>query len=309
MSEISVILPTYNRAPFIKRSVESILRQTFGDFELIIVDDGSTDSTEEIVRSITDPRIVYVRHSPNRGAAVSRNEGLKLATGKYIAFHDSDDEAFPERLEEGYKALSASGAGVGLVYSGAYTVIGGRKYRFPVPRFAACEYVYPKALRYGLYNIPLITCMLRREVFDKAGTFSLKQKAFIDLEFFMRVSRHYRFDYIDKPLAVFYFTEGCITSDMKNVLSAKKRIFVTYYGDIKNDRRAVSAHFREIGHSYCMCGNVRKGRKFLLAALETDIRNAPAFLYLVFSVSGKGYKGLFGSAKKVFLKLRGLFPA
>jgi glycosyltransferase involved in cell wall biosynthesis len=111
---VSVIIPVYNRADYIGDAVASIRSQTFGDFELLVVDDGSTDSTVDRVRSIRDPRVRLVRHESNRGIPASRNTGLDHARGAFIAWLDSDDIARPRRLEEQVGFLR-SNPGVALV--------------------------------------------------------------------------------------------------------------------------------------------------------------------------------------------------
>lgn len=102
MSElVSIIMPSYNTAQYIRESIESVLSQTYGDWELIIVDDCSTDNTDEIVQPfLSDDRIKYFKNEQNSGAAVSRNKALREAKGKWIAFLDSDDLWLPEKLEK-----------------------------------------------------------------------------------------------------------------------------------------------------------------------------------------------------------------
>lgn len=85
---VSVIIPTYNRAPLLGRAVQSVLNQTYQDFEVIVVDDASLDNTEEVVRHFADPRIHYLRHEENRGTAASRNTAIKIDRGEYVAFLD-----------------------------------------------------------------------------------------------------------------------------------------------------------------------------------------------------------------------------
>ena len=94
----SVIIPTYNRASFITKTIESVVNQTFRSFEIIVVDDGSTDNTEKLVRLISDTRFRYYKKS-NEERAVARNFGTKLATGHYVTFLDSDDLLFPDHLQ------------------------------------------------------------------------------------------------------------------------------------------------------------------------------------------------------------------
>ena len=97
---ISVIIPTYNREKSIERAARSVLNQTYHDIELIIVDDCSTDDTENVVKSFDDFRVRYIRHEKNQGACVARNTGIDAAKGEYIAFQDSDDSWRPEKLEK-----------------------------------------------------------------------------------------------------------------------------------------------------------------------------------------------------------------
>lgn len=99
-NKVSIIMASYNTAQFITETIQSVINQTYSDWELIIVDDCSTDDTEKIVSSFDDPRIYFYKNSSNRGAAVSRNRAIKLAIGEYIAILDSDDVWLPEKLEK-----------------------------------------------------------------------------------------------------------------------------------------------------------------------------------------------------------------
>ena len=97
---VSVVIPVYNRELYIGAAIESVLAQTFSDFELLVVDDGSRDATRDVARSFHDERIRLVCHERNRGIAPTRNAGVDAARGEYLAFLDSDDVALPERLAE-----------------------------------------------------------------------------------------------------------------------------------------------------------------------------------------------------------------
>lgn len=102
---ISIIVPTYNRASTIKDSIKSLIRQTYDNIEIIIVDDGSTDKTEKVVKSIKDPRITYIKLEENRGACYARNLGIKKALGKYVMFNDSDDTFNSRKVEIQYNNI------------------------------------------------------------------------------------------------------------------------------------------------------------------------------------------------------------
>ena len=93
---VSVVMAVYNGAPYVAQGIESLLSQTFGDFELIVVNDGSTDGTAEIVRRFDDPRVRFVENERNLGLAPSLNRGLALARGEFVARQDADDVSEPE---------------------------------------------------------------------------------------------------------------------------------------------------------------------------------------------------------------------
>ncbi len=103
--KISVVMPAYNAERFIKQAIESILAQTFTDFEFIIINDGSKDATEGIIKSFLDPRIVYIENPENRGLSYSFNHGIRAARGKYIARMDADDVSLPVRFKTQFDFL------------------------------------------------------------------------------------------------------------------------------------------------------------------------------------------------------------
>lgn len=102
---VSVVLPAYNMEAYIAAAIESILNQTFKELELILIDDGSTDRTPQIIHSYTDARIIFLQNNNNKGNYPSRNTGIRIARGKYIAVMDADDIASPERLQSQYQYM------------------------------------------------------------------------------------------------------------------------------------------------------------------------------------------------------------
>lgn len=106
---VSIIMPSYNTAPYIAKSIQSVINQTYQNWELIIVDDCSTDDTDAVVSGISDTRIRYLKNEKNSGAAVSRNYALREAKGRWIAFLDSDDLWMPEKLEKQINFMEKNG--------------------------------------------------------------------------------------------------------------------------------------------------------------------------------------------------------
>src|SRR6478735_8796496 len=107
MPQVSVVMPVYNGMPYLKEAVESLLTQRFTDFELVIVNDGSKDGSENFIKNVTDKRVRLVMNEQNLGLIASLNKGITHATGKYIARMDQDDIALPNRLEEQVKFMEA----------------------------------------------------------------------------------------------------------------------------------------------------------------------------------------------------------
>lgn len=121
MAEISVLMPAYNTEQYISASIQSVLKQSFTDFELIILNDGSTDNTHQVITNITDSRIKYYQNEGNKGLTFTRNRLIELSTGKYIAFIDSDDIIEPNRFLIQYKLLEAD-TKLGFVSASAKTI-------------------------------------------------------------------------------------------------------------------------------------------------------------------------------------------
>src|SRR5258705_13939604 len=105
MSQVSVVIPTHNRSEFLRSAIASVLGQTYQDFELIVVDDASTDSTAEVVVSFNDSRIKFIRHQTNQGGSAARNTGIRASKCDYIAFLDDDDEWSPRKLSKQVEVL------------------------------------------------------------------------------------------------------------------------------------------------------------------------------------------------------------
>src|SRR4051794_15571169 len=105
MPKITVLMPVYNAAEYIRETIDSVLSQSFTDFEFLIINDGSTDQSEEIIKSYSDPRIRLINNEKNMRLIATLNKGIELAKGEYIARMDADDICLPTRLEKQYKVM------------------------------------------------------------------------------------------------------------------------------------------------------------------------------------------------------------
>jgi glycosyltransferase involved in cell wall biosynthesis len=206
---VSIVLPTYNRAPLLGRSLRSVLAQSFEEFEVIVVDDGSTDGTAEVVAGFVDPRVRYFKLARNAGAAAARNAGIGLARGKFLAFQDSDDEWVPSKLAKQMAAFARGPESLGMVYSDMQSIRadGSEKY-FAAPDVQRGRLIDPETWFYQVCNLGIQSAVIRREYLAEAGHFNEELPALEDLEMFIRLSRLCAFERLREPLVRYHDTEG-----------------------------------------------------------------------------------------------------
>jgi glycosyltransferase involved in cell wall biosynthesis len=238
---VSVIIPTYNRAPLLPRALDSVLAQTYADFEVLVVDDGSSDATAEVLARYSDDRVRVLRHPVNRGVGAARNFGLREARGDFIAFLDSDDEWLPDKLALQLARFRALGEDVGLVYSGMESVSGDGTRSAREPAFAGD--VYREMLRRNVIEGGGSNAVIRREVVSRVGFFDEDIPAIEDYEYWLRIARLYRVDYVRDPLIRYYDprprrsetadAEARRSRDVASNRSARDRLYDRYGPDMK----------------------------------------------------------------------------
>ena len=289
MVDLSIIIPTYNRAYIISRAIQSVLNQTYRDFEVLVIDDGSTDNTSEIVKSFNDKRLRYIRHGENRGVAAARNTGIMSAEGKYIAFQDSDDEWFPEKLEKQMAVFTTTSPQIGVMYTGFLLIEGNTKTRIPSSKVTKKEgNIYNSLLR-GNFVSPGAS-IVKRECFTKAGMFDEHYVPLEDWEFWLRISRHYHFKCVDEPLLITYHMPDSISSNQNAALRAHRLILEKYYEDIKKDKKTLAIYFSKIGDLLCFNGELNQGREYLLKAFTAFPLNVKPMMAVLASLLGQnGY--------------------
>jgi glycosyltransferase involved in cell wall biosynthesis len=210
MALVSVITPTYNRADKLPRAIESVLSQTHTGIEHIIVDDASTDNTEEIVKNYDDPRVRYIKHESNERQAAARNTGIEVGNGKYIAFIDSDDEWLPTKLEKQIELIESCNKSFAGVYCDGKTIRNSR-----IKDFFASVFPYEirnegqeELIRDILTmqgNISAGSSLLvRTEVARSIGGFDESLPRHEDLDFTLRILYEGKIGYVDEELFVVY---------------------------------------------------------------------------------------------------------
>lgn len=200
----SVIIPLYNKAPYVRKTVESVLGQTFDDYELIIIDNGSNDGSNKIVAGFIDPRIRTVHLEENIGVSNARNKGVSLSTAPYITFLDADDWWEPTFLEE-MRGLIERHPDASIYGTGYYIVKNGKKRVAPIgveEGFTEDEInycaVYAKTLCMPLTSI---TAAMPRSIFDEMGGFKSHLKLGEDFDLWVRIALRHKAVFLNKPLS------------------------------------------------------------------------------------------------------------
>jgi glycosyltransferase involved in cell wall biosynthesis len=196
---VSVIIPAYNRAHVIGRALRSVLSQDYDDFEIIVIDDGSSDSISQVVAGMGDPRIRLIRHQANRGAAAARNTGIRAARGTHIAFLDSDDEWLPSKLRLQLDALAAEPAAAGVASGFLLRRGPDMSVQAIVPRMFK-----PLAMRlmWGCDLSPGATLLCRRDCFCRIGYFDEDLHRLEDWDWLLRFAHVYELTMVHMPLAI-----------------------------------------------------------------------------------------------------------
>lgn len=292
---VSVILPTYNRGHLIVRAILSVLNQSYSDFELLIVDDGSTDQTQEVIARLDDSRIRYIRHKQNQGASAARNTGIKASLGRFLAFQDSDDEWLPNKLAQQVESLTQSPPKVGVVYSRFWHIHGHRKSLIPSQMAKWVGWLpfkgrnlagdlYDSLLR-GNFITPQAT-LVRKECFEKAGLFDERMPRFQDWELWLRIAKHYHFQYIDEPLVSLYFTPRSISANQRALAEAFELILLKHAADVQANPH-LWAHIKYAkGDLLYQSGELSKGKEQLFQAVRLSPYNLVYRLAALLSFCG-----------------------
>jgi glycosyltransferase involved in cell wall biosynthesis len=279
---ISVIIPTYNRSHLIGKSIQSVLNQTYSNFELIVVDDGSTDGTGEVVKAINDKRLKYILCNKNIGAAAARNVGIRLAKGDFIAFQDDDDEWLPKKLEKQIEIIEKSSPEVGVVYTALCRKKGNKNIYIPSKSKKTKKGNIHKSLLEGNF-VSTQTIFVRRDCFEIAGMFDENLPRLQDWELVIRLSKYYLFELIDEPLVLSYYTPQSISSNQKALVIALEIILSKHFEDLKLNN-SLSTFYSMIGHQLCLNMDFERGQKFLVKAAKLSPTNAKLLIITAISI-------------------------
>ncbi len=301
MATVSVIIPTCNRAAYLRTALDSVLSQTFTDFEVIVVDDASTDDTSRVVKEFKAVSIQYVRHDENRGGSVARNTGIAKSQSEYIAFLDDDDEWEPTKLELQMDLLKRSAPNVGLVYTGCRAidratgkVLGQRT---PAQRGDLST----DMLRENCIGSTSST-VLKRVCFEEVGVFDHTLPSFQDYDLWIRLAAKFHIECVSLPLLKYYTHEHKIWTNPQAIMKGIALMLEKHKTFPSELPKYFSHHMLAVGEMYCRKGDFKQGR----LAYREAIRLYPYALryYLDFALSLVGH-GTWTKVKELKQKFTG----
>ena len=290
--KVTVIMPAYNAAETIGDSIESVLRQTYENWELIVVDDCSTDNTFEIAKLYSNTNIKLLSLDENKGASAARNLGVREASGEYIAFLDSDDLWLPKKLEIQIKYHLANPS-----YMISHTAFvefhdnkrGRKLWR---QRLVSTKRKRGNLLPLLYYNniVATLTVMIRKTLFIDVGGFDVRIHGSEDLDLWLRISWcNYNFGYINKVLGKY---RNNPMGNSKNISKYKRVLRKNITEKIIGNRiihqsikkRTIAGYYLMIGRLYDKSGDRCLARKYFIASLKQHhsyiIFNIAAVLFL-----------------------------
>ena len=296
---VSVIIPTYNRANLIDKSILSVLNQTYDDFELIIIDDGSTDNTADVINGFDDERIRYIRHETNKGLAAARNTGINFSIGVFISFQDDDDEWVTKKLEKEINVMKKSKPNVGVVYSGLCRIKDNKKTYLPEPEHILREGDLSNELIKRNFVHSLI--LIRRSCFEKVGLYDEDLRAVEDWDLNLRLSKYYKFKFIDEALIKSYKDDSSLSSNLSLMLDCTEKIFEKHSSVFNKHKKAVAEIYGYLASQFCLEGQLMKGRQCFSKAIKKNPVNIRYYSGYFASFLGlNGYRMFLSLLRKTY---------
>lgn len=235
MAKVSVIIPTYNCAQYISEAIDSVLQQTYQDFEILIIDDGSHDTTREIVKRYAAKHSNKIRYffQENKGPAAARNKGLRESGANYIALLDADDLWLPNRLKEGVSILDQM-PDVGLVHSATIRIDENGKFlEKPKRNSRFLSGSIAKFLLTRKAHISSPTVLFKKECIEKAGYFDENPQCIgvEDRDLWIRIAKAYKIFYIPQALAYYRIHKRSLSNNSEKALQGKYYVINKYCAD------------------------------------------------------------------------------
>ena len=305
---VSVVIPTYNRAHLIGQTIESVRNQTFENFEIVVVDDGSTDKTEEVVCHYKDERIKYFRQPTNVGPSEAKNIGILCSRGEYLALLDSDDLWLPEKLEQQIVILQKNTGSVWIYCDSAYfDDQSGRVTHLSSQRFHPYEgYIPHRLIMQTIMHTP--TVVVKRSIIEQIGPFI--GNAFEDWRMWLHIAASWPVLYIDRPLVLVRIHSNSISKNSDNMEIFKCRVnaiqaAVEFSPEVysKWENRALSRVYRQTGIMFTEHNSMKEARSMFFQAIRYYPLNLKPYFWAILTYLGSSY---YSSIYSIYRRLKQL---
>jgi len=284
--KISVIIPTFNRPKLLKRSIQSVLEQSFQDFEIIVIDDGLEKRADVVIREINDNRIIYIKHEENKGASRSRNDGIKIAKGEYTTFLDDDDEYYPKKLEKQLQIIKENFDDIDFVFCLADVYLQQSGELIYAQKFNLSEGIhsfFEDALSMNIaVATPSIFC--KKEKIVEIGGFDVNFPNAEDRDLIIRLSKNSRGYFLNETLVKVNFfdeKENRLSGNLKSRIIGREMLIKKYKVDLNKRPKILAKHFFLLAFLYQEDSNYKKANKLFLNGWKlnkTDFRFLKWFL-------------------------------
>lgn len=289
MPKVSVIIPFYNGKEFIAQAVNSVLRQTYTSYEIIVVDDGSTDDSKKALEQF-DGKIRYF-YQQNQGISNARNKAVKEAKGEYIALLDQDDIWYPRRLEKQVKVMDEN-SDISIVYSDCHYI--NEKNEILSQAFEVQKARSGRIFKDLIIKnfIPIPTVLLRKRAVDEVGLFDKRYSFAEEYYLFLRIARIYHVSYIDEPLAGYRIHGKNLSKNteksLKEDIMLKEEIIKNYPNDtapvLSRIEREIAELYYGLGRTYQKSKKYNLAKENLLKSIKIRKFNYRQYLYYILTI-------------------------
>ncbi|MCO5760754.1 MAG: glycosyltransferase [Chromatiaceae bacterium] len=266
---VSVVIPTYNRATTLLRAIDSVRRQEVQDLEILVVDDGSTDETPDLLQALSVSGAIRYLPGDHGNAGSARNRGLCEARGSYIAFLDSDDEWLPGKLAAQMSTLADGGHDVRVVHCDMMRIQPeGAARTLRTPDVVPGRLIDPHTGDYQVKGLGIQSVMVEAALLRGDMRFDESLYALEDLDLLLRLANVARFHAIHRPLVRYYAGTGVSTQYLA-VAQARRRLLERYQSILTAEPRQLAMQYAKIGLAYMRAGDSRNAQRFGRRALAT----------------------------------------
>lgn len=286
---VSVVIPTYNRGNKLSQAIDSVLGQTMGAYELIVVDDGSNDDTESVVKSYSDARIKYLNHTENLGAGAARNTGIRYANGEFISFLDSDDTWDPKKLEKQIDRLRELPSDYIAIYCDVRIQRNSILKSLIDILFAnetlngVREELIAKQLSFSGFLHAGSTLTIKSSILDKSDLFREDMSRQEEIEFVIRYLYEGQFEYLNDTLVTLYDTGN---PDPQDVIDSIKKLQDLLEDEIchleNNGYNIVKSQHLILSRQYFRRGEFNSGIDHLIKSKPSTARQVVGLLYDIY---------------------------